>query len=104
MKLYTVDSLKNKNYEELGLVKGSIVMSKHIGRDIMAAFKTIIGGEIKGYTEMINSARDIATSRMIDEATKLGADAIISIKYQTSSGSIQGSLELLAYGTAIKIR
>jgi len=103
MKLYTVDALKNQNYEELSLVQGSVVMSKHIGRDLMASFKTIVGGELKGYTEMLNDARNISTSRMVEEAKNLGADAVIALRYETSS-IMQGASEILAYGTAIKFR
>ena len=103
MKLYTVDTLKNQNYEELSLVRGSVVMSKHIGRDFMAGLKTIVGGELKGYTEMLNDARNTATERLIDEAKSMNADAVIALRYETSS-IMQGSSEILAYGTAIKFK
>ena len=89
-------------YEVLGLVRGNVVRSKHIGRDIMAALKNIVGGELVGYTEMLSEARDIATRRMSDEARNLGADAIIGVKYTTSSIS-QGTTEVLVYGTAVKM-
>ncbi|MBW3020355.1 heavy metal-binding domain-containing protein [Candidatus Woesearchaeota archaeon] len=92
-----------KDYEILGIVKGSMVQSKHIGRDIMAGFKTIIGGEIKGYTEMLNEARDKATERMIDEAKRLKADAIVKVQFTTSS-VMTGMSEILAYGTAVKFK
>ena len=101
MLLTTTENINGKNFEHLGLVKGSIVQSKHIGRDLMAGFKTIIGGEIKGYTEMLSEARKIATDRMNEEAKKLGADAIVAIRY-TSSAVMTQAAEVTAYGTAVK--
>src|SRR3989344_762573 len=89
--------------EVLGLVKGSTIRAKHIGKDIMAGFKTLVGGEIKGYTEMLNEARDEAMTRMEQEAKKLNADAIIAIRLGTS-GIMQGAAEVLAYGTAVKLK
>ena len=89
--------------ECLGIVKGEIVQSKHLGKDFMAGMKTIVGGEIKGYTEMISEARKIATDRMIEEAEKLGADAIVGLRYG-SSAIMQGAAEIIAYGTAVKIK
>lgn len=89
--------------EALGIVKGQIVQTKHFGKDFMAGLKTIVGGEIKGYTEMIDEARTIATNRMIEEATKLGADAIVGVRY-ASSEVMQGASEILAYGTAVKLK
>jgi len=89
--------------ESLGLVKGEVVQSKHIGRDFMAGLKTVVGGEIKGYTEMIQEARKIATDRMVKEAEALGADAIVGVKYG-SSAVMQGASEILAYGTAVKLK
>ncbi|MDE5631122.1 MAG: YbjQ family protein, partial [Bacilli bacterium] len=89
--------------EVLGIVKGQIVQSKNIGRDFMAGMKTIVGGEIKGYTEMIATARQIATKRMVDDATNLGADAIISVRYGSSS-VMNGAAEIIVYGTAVKIK
>ncbi len=102
MILITTDTIPGKNIEAVGLVKGAIVQSKNIGRDFMAGMKTIVGGEIAGYTEMLNEARTIATRRMIDEAEKLGADAIVGVRYG-SSAVMQGAAEILAYGTAVKI-
>ncbi|WP_395002222.1 YbjQ family protein [uncultured Helicobacter sp.] len=102
MKLYNIEYLPQMRYEVLGLVKGNVVRSKHIGRDIMAALKNIVGGELVGYTEMLSEARDIATQRMAAEAQALGANAIIGIKYTTSSIS-QGTTEVLVYGTAVKM-
>jgi uncharacterized protein YbjQ (UPF0145 family) len=83
------------------MVKGSIVQSKHVGRDLVAGFKSIVGGEIWAYTEMLSEARQIATDRMIDEAKKLGADAIVGVRYESSS-IMANAAEVLAYGTAIK--
>ena len=85
----------------IGLVKGSVVQSKHIGRDIMAGLKTIVGGEIKGYTEMLTEARQTATDRMIEEARRLKADAILGVRFECAS-ILQNAAELLAYGTAVK--
>lgn len=86
----------------LGLVRGSMVKSKHLGHDIFAGFKTLVGGEIKGYTKMMDEARDEATNRMIKEAEALGADAIVNVRF-TSSEIMAGTSEILAYGTAVKL-
>lgn len=91
----------DKTVQILGLVRGNIVTSKNIGRDIMASAKTLVGGEIKSYSEMTNEARQIAEDRMIAEAEKLGADGIISMRF-SSNTVMQGTIEMLAYGTAIK--
>ena len=101
MMLVTIDSIPGKEYEVLGIVKGTIVQSKNFGRDFMAAVKTLVGGEIAGYTEMLNEARQIATKRMVDEATALGADAVVGVMY-SSSAVMQGAAEIVAYGTAVK--
>ena len=101
MLLASIETLPGKNFEIIGFVKGTIVQSKHIGRDILAGLKTIVGGEISGYTDMLIEAREIATNRMVKEAEALGADAIIGIRYGSSS-VMDGSAEILAYGTAIK--
>lgn len=104
MKLVNIDYIPGHEIiEELGIVKGEIVQSKNLGKDFMAGMKTIVGGEIRGYTEMIKEARRIATKRMVDEAEKLGADAIINIKYGSSS-VMNGAAEVIAYGTAVKIK
>ena len=104
MQLYTVENVPGIKIEKVfGLVKGEIVQSKHIGKDFMAGLKTIVGGEIIGYTEMIREARNVATYRMIQEAERMGANAIIGIRYG-SSEVMQGSAEIIAYGTAIKIK
>lgn len=101
MKIYTTDYITGKQLETLGLVEGSTVQSKHIGRDLAASFKTIVGGELKGYTEMMNEARKTATERMIEKAEALGADAIICVRY-ASSAVMDGAAEIMAYGTAVK--
>ncbi len=101
MLLSTLQTVPNKNFEILGLVTGSTVQSKHFGKDIGASFKTIVGGELKGYTEMLEDARKQSTERVIQQAKGLGADAIIGIHY-SSSTIMQGACEVLCYGTAIK--
>ncbi len=104
MKLVSIDYIPGYEIEEaLGLVKGQTVQSKNVGRDFMAGLKTIVGGEIVGYTEMIMSARQIATKRMVDEAENLGADAIIGVRYG-SSQVMNGAAEIIAYGTAVKLK
>lgn len=104
MKLVNIDYIPGYEITEaLGVVKGQIVQSKNIGRDFMAGMKTIVGGEIAGYTEMIATARSMATKRMVDEAVSLGADAVINIKYGSSS-VMNGAAEIIAYGTAVKIK
>ena len=101
MKLVTIDSIPGQNYEVLNVVKGTVVYSKNLGRDFMAGMKTLVGGEIVGYTEMLNEARQIATKRMVDEAEALGADAVVGLRY-ASSAVMQGAAEVVAYGTAVK--
>ncbi|MDO4384176.1 MAG: heavy metal-binding domain-containing protein [Eubacteriales bacterium] len=101
MKLITLETYPGRNYEVLEMVKGTVVESKNIGRDFMAGMKTIVGGEIAGYTEMMDDARRVAVERMIKEAEALGADAIIGLRFG-SSAIMQGAAEMLAYGTAIK--
>ena len=101
MILVNTDYITGKTFEMLGLVKGSTIQSKHIGKDIGAGFKTLVGGELTGYTEMMNEARAIATKRMVAEAEALGADAIVNIRY-ASSAVMQGAAEVIAYGTAVK--
>lgn len=104
MKLVNTDYIPNEEIvEALGIVKGTVVQSKNIGRDFMAGMKTIVGGEITGYTEMLNTARSIATKRMVDDANNLGADAIINIRYG-SSAVMSGAAEVIAYGTAVKLK
>ena len=102
MKLISIESYPGKRIEALGLVKGTVVQTKNLGRDFMAGMKSLVGGELVGYTEMLNEARQIATKRMVDEAEALGADAIIGVRYG-SSQVMQGAAEVVAYGTAVKI-
>ena len=103
MLLVNIDHIPGKELEVLGLVKGTIVQTKHFGKDFMAGMKTLVGGEIVGYTEMLTEARQIATKRMVDEAEALGADAVINIRYG-SSALMQGAAEVIAYGTAVKFK
>lgn len=88
--------------EVYGMVRGNVVQAKHIGKDIIAGFRQIVGGEIKEYTEMLTESRQKATQRMVQEAQGLGADAIVNVRFITSQ-VMQGASELLAYGTAVKI-
>lgn len=85
-----------------GVVSGSTVRTKHAGRDLMASFKNFFGGELKGYTELLTESREEALSRMIAEATSLGANAVVNVRFSTSSVA-QGAAELFAYGTAVNI-
>ena len=89
--------------ETLGIVSGNIVNSKHVGKDIAAAFKTLVGGEIKGYTELLTESRNAALERMIDAAESIGADAVVGLRFGTSSVT-QSAAEIFAYGTAVKLR
>ena len=102
MKLLSIEYIPGiEDIEALGMVKGTVVHSKNIGRDFMAGMKTLVSGEIVGYTEMLNEARQIAVKRMVDEAKELGADAVIGVKYG-SSQVMAGAAEVIAYGTAVK--
>lgn len=101
MMVVSTDYITGKTLIMLGLVKGSIVQSKHIGRDIGAGFKSIVGGELKGYTEMMEEARTDATYRMVKEAEAMGADAVVNVRF-TTSAIMQGAAEVIAYGTAVK--
>ena len=103
MKLFNIDHIPGAEIEALGLVRGTVVQSKHFGKDLMAGLKTLVGGEITGYTEMLNEARAIATKRMVDEAEAMGADAIVNVRYG-SSAIMDGAAEVLAYGTAVRIK
>ena len=102
MILVNTDYISGKELEMLSLVKGSTIQSKHIGKDIVQSFKTLVGGELKAYNEMMNDARALATKRVVEEAEALGADAIINIRY-ASSAVMQGAAEVIVYGTAVKI-
>lgn len=103
MILVNTDYITGKELEMLGLVKGSTIQSKNIGRDITQSFKTIVGGELSSYTEMMNEARALATKRMVAEAETLGADAVVNIRY-ASAAVMQGAAEVMAYGTAVKFK
>ena len=103
MILVNTDFITGKNLETIQIVKGAIIQSKHMGKDIMASFKTIVGGELKGYSDMMNEARAKATKRMVEEAEGLGADGVINIRY-ASATVMQGAAEVMAYGTAVKFR
>ena len=101
MKLVSIETIPGQDFEVIGVVKGTIVQSKNFGKDFMAGMKTLVGGEISSYTGMLVEARQIATKRMVDEAEQLGADAIVGVRYASSS-VMQGAAEVLAYGTAVK--
>ena len=104
MLLVSTETIHGKTIEKtLGIVKGEIVQSKNIGRDFMAGMKTLVGGEIVGYTEMIREARQVATKRMVEEAESIGADAVVGIRYG-SSAVMQGAAEIIVYGTAVKLK
>ena len=103
MKLVNIDYIPGQEFDVLGMVKGNVVQSKNLGKDIGAGFKTLVGGELKGYTEMLQEARQIATKRMVDEAESLGADAVVNGKF-ASSAIMQGAAEVIAYGTAVKFK
>ncbi|MDA3951170.1 MAG: YbjQ family protein [Spirochaeta sp.] len=103
MIIVTTDFVSGKEVETLGVVRGSMIQSKDLGKDIMSALKGLVGGELRQYSEMINEARAIATKRMVEEATELGADAVINLRYATSA-VMQGAAEVLAYGTAVTFK
>ena len=101
MILVNTDYISGKNFEMLGLVKGSTIQSKHLGSDIAQSFKTLVGGELKSYNEVMNDAREIATKRMVEEAESLGADAVVNVRY-ASAAVLQGAAEVIVYGTAVR--
>jgi uncharacterized protein YbjQ (UPF0145 family) len=103
MILVNTDFISGKEFETLRLVRGSTIRSKHLGKDLMAGLKTIVGGELTSYTEMLDEARAIATKRMVEDAETIGADAVINIRYATSNVA-QGAAEVLVYGTAVKFK
>jgi len=103
MILTNVETVPGKNItEHYGLVQGSTIRAKHVGRDIMASVKNIFGGELRGYTELLQESRAEALKRMVHQATQLGANAIVNIRFSTSSVA-QGAAEILAYGTAVRV-
>ena len=103
MILVTTETITGKELEMLGMVKGSTIQTVNVARDIGASLKTLVGGELTKYTEMMNDARALATKRMVEEAEQLGADAIVCIRYASSS-IMQSAAEVMAYGTAVKFR
>ena len=102
MLLLNIEYIPGKKIEALGIAKGSVVQSKNFGKDFMAGMKTLVGGEIESYTQMLTEARQIATKRMVDDAETMGADAVIGIRY-TSASVMQGAAGITAYGTAVRI-
>jgi len=102
MIIITTDNI-GRDYKPLGLVRGSMIQSKHVGKDMMAGFKTLVGGELKGYTAMMEESREQAIRRMVLQAEALGADAIIGMRF-TSSSLLQGAAEVTAYGTAVEYK
>ena len=103
MILVNTDYITGKELDMLGLVKGSTIQTKNIGKDISQSFKTLVGGELKAYNEMRNEARALATKRMVEEAENLGADAVVNVRY-ASSAIMGGAAEVIAYGTAVKFK
>lgn len=103
MILVTTNNISGREQEELGIVKGGTIQSKNVGKDIGQAFKTLVGGELQSYNEMMNEARALATKRMVAEAESLGADAIVCVRY-ASSNIMSGAAEVIAYGTAVKLK
>ena len=103
MMVVTTDTIADKKIvKDLGLVKGSTVRSKNVGKDIGASLKGLVGGELNGYTEMLIEARQIAIGRMVEDAEKLGANAVVGMRLQ-SAAVMQGAAEMVAYGTAVVV-
>jgi len=103
MYLTNIETVPGKNIIVCyGLVSGNTVRAKHIGRDIAASFKNLVGGELKGYTELLSESRQDAIARMTQEAESMGANAIVNVRFATSSVA-QGAAELFAYGTAVRV-
>lgn len=103
MILVNTDYISGKELEMLGLAKGSTIQSKNVGKDITQGFKTLVGGELKAYTKMMDEARALATKRMVEEAENMGADAVVNVRY-ASAAVMQGAAEVMAYGTAVKFK
>lgn len=103
MILVNTDYISGKELEMLGLVKGSTIQTKNVGKDITQGFKHLVGGELKAYNEMMNDARALATKRMVQEAKSMGADAVVNIRY-ASSAIMSGAAEVIVYGTAVKFK
>mgnify|MGYP006072158319 FL=1 len=102
MLLLNIDYIPDKKIEALGLVKGSVVQAKSFAKDFMSGMKNLVGGEVEAYTDLLIQARQIATKRMVDDAQAMGADAVLNIRY-TSSSIMQGAAEVTVYGTAVRI-
>jgi uncharacterized protein YbjQ (UPF0145 family) len=103
MIITNIETVPGKNIvEHFGLVSGSTIRAKHVGRDIMASLKNLVGGELKGYTQLLQESRQQALDRMVDQARQLGANAIVNVRFSTSSVA-QGAAELYAYGTAVLV-
>lgn len=103
MLITTTEIIPGKEYEIIGLAKGSTIQSKHVGKDIGAGLRNLVGGEVKAYVEMMNEARDIATQRMVENAQQMGADAIVAVRYSTSA-IMTSAAEVMVYGTAVKFK
>ena len=103
MIITTTETISGKDIEVLGVVKGSTIQTVNAIRDIGSGLKTLVGGELKKYNEMMNNARELATERMIEEAEKLGADAVVCVRYSSAS-IMQGAAEVMVYGTAVKFK
>ena len=103
MKLLSIDYIPGQDFEALGMVKGAVVQTKNFGKDFMAGMKTLVGGEITAYTQMLNEARQIAVKRMVDEAKEMDADAVVGVRYG-SAQMMAGAAEVIAYGTAVKFK
>lgn len=101
MLIVNTDYISGKNLEMLGIVRGSSIQTKNIGKDITQGLKTLVGGELNSYIDMMNKARTLATERMIEEAKQMKADAVVNVRY-TSSSIMQGAAEVMAYGTAVR--
>lgn len=101
MLFVTTETITGKKFQELGVAMGNTIQSVHLGKDLMNSFKTLVGGELTSYNEMMTDARTIALNRMIEDATRMGADAIVCVRFVTNSIA-QGAAEILAYGTAVK--
>ncbi len=103
MILVNTDFISGKEIETIGIVKGSTIQSKHMGKDILSGLKTMVGGELTAYNDMMNEARALATKRMVGEAEGLKADGVVNIRY-ASSAIMQGAAEVIVYGTAVKFQ
>jgi len=103
MILTTTETISGRELETIGVVKGSTIQAKNLGRDIMSGLKTLVGGELESYTQMMNEARALATKRMVEDAESLGVDAVVCMRY-VSSSVMAGAAEVMAYGTAVKFR